>query len=584
LKSFNESGLNEALLKGIEALGFETPTPVQQLVIPHALTHKGDIVALAQTGTGKTAAFGLPLLHLTDPTIRFVQAIVLCPTRELCMQVTSDLVNYAKFASQFKVTAVYGGTSIDQQIRAVRSGTQIVVATPGRLVDLIQREAIALDKVRHFVLDEADEMLNMGFKDELDIILSAAGNRDSMWLFSATMSEEVRSISRTYMPAPLELRIGNKNAVNENIEHVYYICRPDDKYSVLKRIVDSNPGIFGLIFCRTKADTKEIAEQMMRDGYNSEALHGDLSQNDRDRVMNRFREGTLQLLIATDVAARGIDVNDISHVINYGLPDDNEVYTHRSGRTGRAGKKGVSITITTTKFEDRIRQIERFAKAVFTKKVIPSGAEVCEQQLYNIVKGIRDIDVRHEEIDPFMPKIYEELQDLSKEDLIKRFASMEFNRFLEYYKGAMDLNIYPRNVRTRSSSSSSTGLGIKSSGSFQRVFVSIGDADGVDKREFVKLLSRDMQIPIEAIGKIDISRTYLHFDIDKEFVAPIRTGFEGMKVNGRKVRVDEAMPRNDVRADSGGGRKPVFQRADSDRSSDRPRRRFEDAGKNKKSR
>ncbi|MEO0043795.1 MAG: hypothetical protein RL329_3243, partial [Bacteroidota bacterium] len=502
-----------------------------------------------------------------------------------CMQVTSDLVNYAKFASQFKVTAVYGGTSIDQQIRAVRSGTQIVVATPGRLVDLIQREAIALDKVRHFVLDEADEMLNMGFKDELDIILSAAGNRDSMWLFSATMSEEVRSISRTYMPAPLELRIGTKNAVNENIEHVYYICRPDDKYSVLKRIVDSNPGIFGLIFCRTKADTKEIAEQMMRDGYNSEALHGDLSQNDRDRVMNRFREGTLQLLIATDVAARGIDVNDISHVINYGLPDDNEVYTHRSGRTGRAGKKGVSITITTTKFEDRIRQIERFAKAVFTKKVIPSGAEVCEQQLYNIVKGIRDIDVRHEEIDPFMPKIYEELQDLSKEDLIKRFASMEFNRFLEYYKGAMDLNIYPRNVRTRSSSSSSTGLGIKSSGSFQRVFVSIGDADGVDKREFVKLLSRDMQIPIEAIGKIDISRTYLHFDIDKEFVAPIRTGFEGMKVNGRRVRVDEAMPRNDVRADSGGGgRKPVFQRADSDRSSDRPRRRFEDAGKNKKSR
>ncbi|KAI9551194.1 Helicase C and DEAD domain containing protein [Daphnia sinensis] len=483
---FRNLGLNDALIKGIEEMGFQTPTPVQELVIPTALTTTGDIVALAQTGTGKTASFGLPLLQLIDPTVRGVQALILCPTRELCVQVAGDLVNYSKYDHHYKVTAVYGGAGIDGQIRQIRSGTNIVVATPGRLVDLISRDAIDLDKVRRFVLDEADEMLNMGFKDDLDTILDAAENKQSVWLFSATMSDEVRGISRNYMNNPVELSVGRKNQTNENIEHIYYVCRPDDRYAVLKRVVDSNPGIFGLIFCRTKADAKEIADQMTRDGYNSDALHGDLSQNDRDRVMSRFREGTLQLLIATDVAARGIDVSDITHVINYGLPDDIEVYTHRSGRTGRAGKKGVSITIMTTKFEDRIRQIERITKAQFKKMPIPSGTEVCEKQLMNIIQNIHEQEVQHTEIEPFLPQIFEELKDISKEELIKRFASMEFNRFLEYYRDAKDLNMQPKGLK-RSSGDGSSSVRY-TNGKMARLFVNIGEMDDMDKGEFLRMV------------------------------------------------------------------------------------------------
>jgi ATP-dependent RNA helicase DeaD len=546
---FKQLGLNDDLLKGIEELGFQTPTPVQELVIPTALTSTQDIVALAQTGTGKTAAFGLPLLQLIDPSVRGVQALILCPTRELCVQVSSDLVNYSKYAHQYKATAVYGGASIDTQIRQLRAGTNIVVATPGRLVDLIERGAIDLGKVRRFVLDEADEMLNMGFKDALDIILAAAENKESVWLFSATMSGEVRHIAKSYMNAPLELGVGRRNQTNENIEHVYYVCRPDDKYSALKRIVDSNPGIFGLIFCRTKIDTKEIAEQMTRDGYNSDALHGDLSQNDRDRVMNRFREGTLQLLIATDVAARGIDVNDISHVINYGLPDDLEVYTHRSGRTGRAGKKGTSISIITPKYEDRIRDIERVTKAKFLRQSIPSGVEVCEKQLMHIIKNVHDAEVKDSEIEPFLPAIYEELKDLTKEDLIKRFASLEFNRFLSYYKDAFDLNISQRrrmpmdgrDVRdNRDNRDSRPPFQPQIEGGFQRFFVNIGEMDGINKKDFINLLANDFKVPFSAVGRIDIKKSYMHFDIDPQFGERVAKGFSGSQIGGRKVRIDSA--------------------------------------------
>ena len=550
MELFQNLGLNEDLMKGIAELGFSTPTPVQELFIPKALTYTGDIVALAQTGTGKTAAFGLPLLQLIDLNERAIQGLILCPTRELCVQVASDLVNYAKFAPQCRVTAVYGGASIDTQIRQIRSGTQIIVATPGRLIDLIERGAVKLDQMKRLVLDEADEMLNMGFKDDLDVILKSATNKQSVWLFSATMSNEVRAISRNYMTNPVEITTGRRNETNENIEHVYYVCRADDRYSVLKRVVDSHPGIFGLIFCRTKAETKEVAEQMTRDGYNSDALHGDLSQNDRDRVMLRFRENNLQLLIATDVAARGIDVSDITHVINYGLPDDIEVYTHRSGRTGRAGKTGTAITIVTTKYEERIPQIERMSKAKFTKLPIPTGVEVCQAQLMQIVKNIHEIEVQDTEIEPFLAAINEELQDISKEDLIKRFASLEFNRFLSYYKDAPDLNPRRRRVMDMNTGSGDREPRAVRNNSHARLFVNIGEMDGLSKRDFIELLGENFNIPTGAIGRVDIKKSYLHFDVEPQFVNELKNGLQKASFNGRKLRVDDATESN---GSSGGG-------------------------------
>lgn len=547
LNPFSQLGLNDDLLRGISEIGFQNPTPVQELVIPNALQTESDLLVLAQTGTGKTAAFGLPLLQLIDPSVRGVQALVLCPTRELCVQVASDLENYSKYAHQAKVTAIYGGASIERQISDIKRGVQIVVATPGRLIDLLERRAIALDQLSRLVLDEADEMLNMGFKDDLDTILAAAMSRQSVWLFSATMPNEVRTIANNYMRNPLELSVGRKNQTNENIEHVYYVCRPDDRYAVLKRIVDSNPGIFGLIFCRTKTETKEIAEQMTRDGYNSDALHGDLSQNDRDRVMLRFRENNLQLLIATDVAARGIDVSDITHVINYGLPDDIEVYTHRSGRTGRAGKKGVSISIVTPKFEDRIKHIERASRAQFARLNIPNGTEVCERQLLHIVKNIHETEVQDNEIEPYLPQIFEELKDVSKEDLIKRFASMEFNRFLSYYKEAQDLNIYPKGRRTRTDVGGTTTTFSDTPSprrGFQRLFINIGKVDDLDKRDFVDMMADQFTIPKRSIGDIELRKTCTYFEIESQFADKVRREAAQLEFDGRPIRVGEATEMN----------------------------------------
>jgi ATP-dependent RNA helicase DeaD len=538
MNAFQNLGLQEDLLRGIVALGFETPTPVQALVIPTALQSDDDIIALAQTGTGKTAAFGLPLLQRIDPAERSVQALIMCPTRELCVQVASDLVNYSQFAHQYKVVAVYGGSSIDNQIRQIKAGAQIIVATPGRLVDLIERKAVRLDQVRRVVLDEADEMLNMGFKEAVDAILSAAQNRDTIWLFSATMPDEVRSIAATYMKNPQEISAGKRNQINESIEHVYYLCRADDRFATLKRVVDANPGIYALIFCRTKIETQEVAEQMIRDGYNADALHGDLAQADRDRVMQRFRENNLQLLIATDVAARGLDVSNISHVINYGMPDEAEVYTHRSGRTGRAGKTGVSISIVTSKYEEKIRQIERKNKAVFTKLSIPTGYEVCEKQLFHIIKGIHDQEVQHDEIEPFLPRIYEELADLSKEELIKRFASVEFNRFLSYYRNAPDINIQPKGERRGAAAKPSAP-----SGTFTRLFLNVGEMDGVNKKDFLKLLGRALNIPSQAVGTIDLKKSYMHFDVDAAYADAVRRNLSEFTINNRRLRVDDASPR-----------------------------------------
>jgi ATP-dependent RNA helicase DeaD len=559
MSSFRDLGLSDDLLRGIEELGFTEPTPVQELVIPTALTTDGDFVALAQTGTGKTAAFGLPLLQLILPGANGVQAMILCPTRELCVQVASDLVNYSKFAHQYKVVAVYGGASIETQIRSIKAGAQIVVATPGRLVDLINRKAIRLEGVQRVVLDEADEMLNMGFKDSLDIILSAVVNKQSIWLFSATMSNEVRTIAKNYMSTAVEISTGKRNQTNENIEHQYYLCRPDDRYSALKRIVDSNPGIYGLIFCRTKADCKEIAEQMVRDGYNSDALHGDLSQADRDKAMNRFREKNLQLLIATDVAARGIDVPEISHVINFGLPDDSEVYTHRSGRTGRAGKKGTSISIITPKYEVKVRDIERYTKATITRMTIPTGVEVCERQLFHIIKNIHETEVNDKEIEPYLEKIMEELKDLSKEDLIKRFASVEFNRFLAYYRNAMDINVGVGRARSPRPDGMSASFG--SEPGFTRYFVSVGEMDGVDKRDFIKLLTGRMDVPVSAIGKIDIKKAFMHFDIESSHANNVKRELQALTINGRNLRVDDASNKPEG-GGGGGGFKKDFKKFD----------------------
>ncbi len=538
MTSFQELGLNEALLQGITALGFETPTPIQELVVPVALHSDDDFIALAQTGTGKTAAFGLPLLQRIDPAEKNLQALVLCPTRELCVQVAGDLVNYSQFAHQYKVVAVYGGASIDTQIRQIKAGAQIIVATPGRLVDLLVRQVARLDKVARVVLDEADEMLNMGFKEAVDLILEAVENRKSIWLFSATMPEEVRAIAATYMKDPQELSVGRRNQTNENIVHQYFVCRSEDRFATLKRVVDANPGIYGLIFCRTKNDTKEIAEQMIRDGYDADALHGDLAQSDRDRVMQRFREKNLQLLIATDVAARGIDVSDITHVINYGLPDETESYLHRSGRTGRAGRAGISLSIVTPKFEEKIRQIERKTKAVFTKLQIPTGFQVCESQLFHIIQNIHDQEVHHAEIEPFLERIYAALEDLSKEELIKRFASVEFNRFLSYYRNAPDINISAKGDKKGSHRRDTADTG-----AMQRLFVNIGIMDGVNKKDFLSLLSREFRVPKNSVGDIDIKKSFMHFDIEPSFIREVRAGLEEFNINGRRVKVNDAMPR-----------------------------------------
>ncbi len=553
MQAFKDLGLNDDLIQGITQLGFEVPTPVQAAVIPAALQTSTDFIALAQTGTGKTAAFGLPLLQHIDPNLRKVQALVLCPTRELCIQVAGDLVDYSQFAHQYKVVAVYGGASIDLQIKSLRAGAQIIVATPGRLIDLIERRAVNLEAMARLVLDEADEMLNMGFKEALDTILASATQKKSVWLFSATMSNEIRRIASNYMENPVEINVGGKrNQANENIEHTYYLCRPDDRYATLKRLVDAHPGIYGLIFCRTKADTKEIADQMTRDGYNSDALHGDLSQSDRDRVMSRFREGSLQLLIATDVAARGIDVDGISHVIHYGLPDDVEVYTHRSGRTGRAGKKGTSVLIVTTKFEPRIREIERITKSTVKRLPIPSGEQVCQQQLMQIVNNIKEIEVREEEIAPFMEQINEQLAELTKEELIARFASVEFNRFLSYYKNSIDLNIYPKLAKKRFGDSERSDS--RSSERFRRVFVNIGEMDGVTPRDFLRVMSRKIGIEAENIGQIEVKKSFMHFDVDHAFFEQAKTGLQQLDVNGRKVRVDDATSSSrDTYGGTGGG-------------------------------
>lgn len=557
MNPFINLGIRHDIVNAISELGFENPTPIQEQSIPVLLTGSNDFVGLAQTGTGKTAAFGLPLLELLDFEENYPQALILCPTRELCLQITNDIKNYSKKMSNVNVVAVYGGASISDQLRQIKRGVQIVVATPGRMLDIINRKAIDFTQVKFVVLDEADEMLNMGFQEDIDSILSTTPDEKKTWLFSATMPTEVRRIAKKYMKDPFELTMGEKNTGNANIEHEYYIVRARDKYAAFKRIVDFNPDIFGIVFCRTKIETQDIAEALLKDGYNADSLHGDLSQQQRDKVMKRYRDRSLQLLIATDVAARGIDVNDVTHVINYSLPDEVENYTHRSGRTARAGKTGVSISIINAKELGKIRQIERGLGKKFVKAEIPTGFDVCEKQLFSIVHKVHNVTVNEEQIEQYLPRIMEEFKDMTKEDFIKRFASIEFNRFLDYYKNAPDLNAPleegRRFERDGERSSNREGSG---KSEYTRLFINLGSVDEFNRGDLLGYICNQSKISGRTVGKIDVKGVYSFFEVPHADVEKVVTGFKEAEFKGRPVRIEISGEGSSERREGGGGGYP----------------------------
>ena len=527
MKTFETLGLASGLVESVQLLGFETPTPIQEKAIPILLKGNRDFVGLAQTGTGKTAAFGLPLLELIDEKSRSTQALVLAPTRELGMQITSDLETFTEKFKPFNIVAVYGGASISEQIRKVKRGAQIIVATPGRLIDLIDRKAISLSSIQYVVLDEADEMLNMGFKEDIDKILSFTPETKNTWLFSATMPREVRAIMKNYMTDPFELTVGEQNTMNVNIEHKYVLIQEREKYLALKRILDFTPEIFGLIFCRTRIDTQRVAEMLIKDGYNADSLHGDLNQQQRDRVMMKFRNRGLQILVATDVAARGIDVEDITHVVHMNMPDEMDFYTHRSGRTARAGKKGISIALISRNEMGKLKQIEKTLKAPVKRMLVPTGAEVCQKQLLALMRKVKEVKVNENEIGEFLPAVLEELNDLTKPELIKRFASIEFNRFLDYYRNAPDLN--------------SDGKASADSGRYKtgtRFFVNLGKMDGLDKSKMLEVIDEFTGLEQKDIGQIDLKGAYSFFEVEKNMTDKVVRGFQGVEYMGRPVRVE----------------------------------------------
>ncbi|SKC00210.1 ATP-dependent RNA helicase DeaD [Sphingobacterium nematocida] len=552
MNPFLELGIREEVVNAISELGFEKPSEIQEKAIPVLLTGNDDFVGLAQTGTGKTAAFGLPLLEQLDFSQKQPQALVLCPTRELCLQISKDLEKFAKYIDNVHVVAVYGGANISDQLRQIRRGVQIVVATPGRMLDIIGRNAIDFSQVKYVVLDEADEMLNMGFKEDINNILSETPDDKKTWLFSATMPKEVRRIAQNYMTDPVEMTVGTKNTGNANIEHHYYLIRAKDKYAAFKRIVDSNPEIFGIVFCRTKIETQEIAEALIKDGYNADSLHGDLSQQQRDKVMKRYRDRSLQLLIATDVAARGIDVNNITHVINFSLPDEIENYTHRSGRTARAGKTGISISLINIKEQSKIRQLEKVIGKTFERKQVPQGPEVVEKQLLTIINKVQNVEVNEAQINQFLPAIMEGFESLSKEDIVKRFASLEFNRFLEYYNNAPDLNIDARESRDgRDRDRGERGERGPRTGSkgYTRLFMNLGAVDEFSRGDMLGFICNNAKISGKSIGKIDMKGVFTFFEVQDEEVNKVFEGFKAVDFNGRQVRIEVS---GDSQSDRGG--------------------------------
>jgi ATP-dependent RNA helicase DeaD len=549
MNKFEALGLKAEIVQSVIDLGFENPTPIQEQAIPVLLSGTMDFVGLAQTGTGKTAAFGLPLLQLINPSDKFPQALIVCPTRELCLQITSDLQDFKKHIKGVNIEAVYGGASITMQIRNLRHGVQIVVATPGRLIDLIERKAIDLQKVKYVVLDEADEMLNMGFRDDIDFVLKNTINRESIWLFSATMPPEVRAISKNFMTSPKEITVGKKNSGNVNIDHQYYITAAPYRYETLKRLIDFNPGMYGIIFTRTKADAHEISERLSKSGYDIEALHGDLTQQQRDKVMGRFRNKTLQLLIATDVAARGIDVDGITHVINYELPDDMEVYTHRSGRTARAGKSGICISICHVRELFKIRQLEKMINSTFHKVDIPSGKEVCRRQFFHFMDKLIQTDISHGDYETYLPDLMEKFKDVSKEEVLQRVAALEFDHFLKYYENAEDLNVkHDSRNRTQLPGSRLPQQGNnrnertfnRRDNGYTRLFVNLGTKDGFYKASFLQFILDESNLKKEILGKIDLREMNTWVEVDKANAGKLIKAIDGKRYNNRTIRMNEA--------------------------------------------
>jgi ATP-dependent RNA helicase DeaD len=577
MTTFEELGIDARLIQSTTELGYVNPTAIQEQAIPVLLSGTKDFIGLAQTGTGKTAAFGLPLLHIIDEKAKYPQALVVCPTRELCMQIVKEIEIFKKYMTGISVVAVYGGTSIGLQIRDLKRGVQIIVATPGRLIDLIERKAINLEQIQYVVLDEADEMLNMGFQDDIEFILKNTPQRESTWLFSATMPPEIRKVSKRYMKDPVEVTVGKVNTSNKSIDHQYYVTSAQHRYQTLKRIIDFNPGIYGIIFTRTKVDAQEISERLTREGYDIDALHGDLTQGQRDKVMGQFRDKTLQLLIATDVAARGIDVQGITHVINYELPDDVEVYTHRSGRTGRAGLQGICISIVHSKEMYKFKQIERINNSKFSKLDIPSGKDVCRKQFFSFMEKLLSADISHGDYETYVPMLAEKFADVSKEDVLKRVAAMEFDRFLKYYENAEDLNhrdkgrreqsdapdqARRRDGRERDGGRSRDGGRERDGGrgdnrnefargggnGYSRLFVNLGTKDGFYKASFLQYILDMSDLKKDALGRIDMKDMNSWIEIEKGAAKQMVNALDGKSYNGRRIRMNDA--------DSGGERRP----------------------------
>ena len=528
MNAFQKLGLDDNLLQAIADLGFETPSEVQENSIPILLEQETDLVALAQTGTGKTAAFGFPMLQKINIDSRTTQGLILSPTRELCLQIANELKLYGKYYKGLNVTAIYGGASITEQAREVKRGAQIIVATPGRMKDMISRRLVDISKIEYAVLDEADEMLNMGFYDDITDILSHPPENKCTWLFSATMPKEVAVIAKKFMDNPIEITVGNKNESTSQVSHEYYLVNARDRYQALKRLADANPDIFSVIFCRTKRDTQKVAENLIEDGYSAGALHGDLSQNQRDLVMKSFRNQQIQMLVATDVAARGIDVDDITHVINYQLPDEPEVYTHRSGRTGRAGKTGISMVIVSKSELRKIKTIERVIKKEFVKKEIPDGMEICEVQLMSLANKIHNTEVNHE-IDDYLSSINELFEDTSKDELIKKFFSVEFTRFYNYYQKAKNLNIEAQHSSEKDSSSSANST---------RYFINVGKKDGFDWMKLKDFLKEVLELGRDDVFKVDVKDSFSFFNTESELTPKVLEFFTDFKHNGRFVNVE----------------------------------------------
>ena len=555
--TFSKLGLNKNIQKAIEDLGFVEPTPIQKEAIAYLIDEDKDLIALAQTGTGKTAAFGLPIIEKIELDRKLPQSIILCPTRELCLQIAKDMDSYAKYTKGLKITAVYGGANIQTQIRALTSGTQIVVGTPGRVIDLIKRKKLRLNDIETVVLDEADEMLNMGFKEDLDTILAETPSEKQTLLFSATMPKEVMRITKNYMSNPKTIEVASRNEGAKNVEHHYYMVNARDRYKALRRICDINTGIYGIVFCRTRRETKDVADKLMQDGYNADALHGELSQSQRDHVMQRFRKKSIQILVATDVAARGIDINELSHVINYNLPDDNEIYVHRSGRTGRAGNKGISIIIAHSRERRKIQSIEKMLKRELILKQVPNGEEICEIQLLKLVDKVVKTEVSSQ-INKYLPAITEKLAHLDKEELLKHFISAEFNRFLAFYKNASNLNVSSNSSSRDSSRSSSRGdsrdrsrqnnrdrksnnKGGSSSHAeegYTRFFINLGNQKNMQAQNLIGMINEFTKQRNIPVGKIDIFKNFSFFEVDSQFEGSILSSFKGTEWNGERVSVE----------------------------------------------